>query len=308
MQKRRTLMLTIGIAFAIAGLISSAGAQQRFKTPDEAAEALAAAARAGDSKGVIAVLGPDAIDIVSSGDAVADENTRKEFVAAYDAKHSVAADGNNPATLMLGPDNYPFPIPLVQKDGSWQFDTKAGREEILARRIGRNELAAIQVCLAYYDAQNEYSEITPKADGMAVYAWRIVSDPGKRDGLYWPRTQGEPDSPIGEAVAAATQKGYRAGTGAAFHGYRYKILTRQGSAAPGGELDYIVDGKMIGGFALVAYPAEYGNSGITTFIINHKGDVFQKDFGENTKQVASRMKSFNPDHTWKKVAEAEEKK
>ncbi len=307
MQKLRNLMLAAGVAAAIVASIPTAGAQQRFKTPDEAADALAAAARAGDRKAVMAVLGPDAADIVSSGDAVADENTRKEFVAAYDAKHSVAADGNN-RTLMLGPDGYPFPIPLVQKDGSWQFDTKAGREEILARRIGRNELAAVQVCLAYYDAQNEYADLTPRIDGMAVYAQRIVSRPGKKDGLYWPSVQGGPDSPIGGAVAAATQRGYRVGSGTAFHGYNYKVLIRQGSNAAGGALDYVVGGKMVGGFALVAYPAEYGNSGLTTFIINHKGDVFEKDLGANTRRIASRMKSFNPDPTWKKVAEADEKK
>ena len=166
-----------------------------------------------------------------------------------------------PATLLLGQYDYPFAIPLVQKDGSWIFDTAAGRTEVLARRIGRNELSAIQVSLAYFDAQNDYADITPKADGMAVYAQRFFSNPGKKDGLYWPAAKGEQPSPIGEEVAVASARGYRLGAGVPYHGYFYKISKRQGPAAPGGELDYVVDGKMIGGFGLVAYPAEYGTPG-----------------------------------------------
>ncbi len=298
----RLALTTTVITFA---LVSVAAAQQSFKTPGEAAEALVAAARAGDRKGVLAVLGPSAADLVSSGDPVEDENTRKVFVAAYDAKHRVKTDGDKPATLLVGDSDFPFPIPLTQKDGSWRFDAAAGREEILARRIGRNELAAIQVCLAYFDAQNDYADVTPKADGMAVYAQRIVSRPGTKDGLYWPSAEGEQPSPIGEEVADATRRGYRVGSGAPFHGYYYKILTRQGATAPGGAHDYVVNGKMVGGFALVAWPAEYGNSGLTTFLINHEGAVYEKDLGENTKKIASSITSFNPDHTWKKVVETE---
>lgn len=191
----------------------------------------------------------------------------------------------------------------MQKDGTWQFNTATGREEILARRIGRNELAAIQVCLAYYDAQLEYADTAGKAGDVTFYAQRLVSRPGKKDGLYWPPAAGESESPLGDAVASAAQQGYRVGAGAPYHGYYYKILTRQGPAAPGGALDYIVNGQMIGGFALVAYPAEYANSGIATFIVNNRGDVFEKDLGQNTKAIASEMASFNPDQTWKKVTE-----
>jgi len=297
-MKKRSLA-TITAAAALISTIVGATAQQQFKTPDEAVGALVAAVRAGDRKAITAVLGTGAEDIVSSGDAVQDENTRKIFVAAFDAKHSI--DGSGPATLLIGPDDYPFAIPLVEKAGSWQFNTVAGREEVLARRIGRNELDAIQVCFAYFDAQNEYADIMPKFDGMAVYAQRFVSRPGKKDGLFWPTSAGEQQSPIGPSVAMASAHGYHVGSGEPFRGYYYKILRRQGPAAPGGELDFVVDGKMIGGFALVAWPAQYGNSGITTFIINNDGVLLEKDLGYSTSRIVSGLTWFNPDPTWKKV-------
>jgi hypothetical protein len=294
-------------AILVAGLaFSEARAQQTFNSAETATDALATAARSGDRKQIIAVLGPDSTDIASSGDPVQDDETRKAFVAAYDAKHSIARETGKPVTLFIGQDDFPFPIPLVEKNGAWSFDTKAGREEILARRIGRNELAVIEVCLALYDAQNDYADIKPKVDGMSLYAQRMISRPGKQDGLYWPKANGEPESPIGEAVADATQRGYKIGSGEPYYGYRYKILTRQGPAAPGGAINYMVGGNLIGGFAVVAWPAEYGNSGIATFMINHRGDVYEKDLGENTQQVASGMSSFNPDHTWKKIIETQE--
>ena len=283
-------------------MVTTAAAQQSFKTPQEAIETLVTAVRAGDRKAVNAALGPGAEQIISSGDAVQDENTRKVFLAAYDMKHSVQTSGDKPATLLIGPDDYPFAIPIVKKGDMWVFDTAAGRLEVLARRIGRNELAAIQVCLAYHDAQYEYAETMPKVDDMAVYAQRVVSSPGKKDGLYWSTAEGPPPSPLGDAVAYATQRGYRVGGGAPYHGYYYKILTRQGPKAAGGAHDYIVDGKMIGGFALIAWPAEYGNSGITTFLINHDGVVYEKDLGNDTSKIASRTAAFNPDDTWKKAA------
>jgi len=281
--------------------IPAARAQQSFKTAEAAADALAAAARNSDRKQVIAVLGPGSADLVSSGDAVQDEETRKAFVAAFDAAHSIKREEGKPATLVIGQDDFPFPIPLVEKDGSWTFDTKAGREEILARRIGRNELAAMQVALAFFDAENEYADITPKVDGLSIYAQRVVSSPGKKDGLYWPTAEGEQQSPIGEAVADATQRGYKVGSGEPYHGYRFKILTKQGPAAQGGAANYIVNGNMVGGFGLVAWPAEYGNSGIATFMINHRGELFEKDLGPNTAKLAAAITSFNPDHTWKKT-------
>ena len=239
--------------------------------------------------GVVTVLGPDGADIVSSGDKVDDEAIRQKFLAAYEAKHQVTKQGDDKAVMMIGPEDFPFPIPLLRKGAGWQFDTAAGRLEILYRRIGRNELDAIQACLAYVDAQNDYADKNRSAGG-ATYAQRIVSSSGKKDGLYWPSAPGEDASPLGELVALATTEGYAVGgSRVPFHGYYFKILTRQGPMATGGEADYVVRGKMIGGFALVAYPAEYGNSGVMTFIVNYAGTVFQKDLGERTAKLAERM-------------------
>jgi hypothetical protein len=282
-------------------MMSVASAQQTFKSADEAAETLAAALRAKDEKALTAILGPGSADVVLSGDAVDDENMRKAFLLAYDVKHSIKIDGDKPVFLVVGQDEYPFAIPLAKKGDSWSFDLVTGRKELLARRIGRNELAAIQVCLAYVDAQNEYSAVT-KVGNLPVYAQRLVSTPGTKNGLYWPAAAGQAQSPIGAAVAVATLTGNRVGSGEPYHGYYYKILTRQGPKAPGGEHDYIVNGKMIGGFALVAWPATYGNSGIATFMVNHGGDVFEKDLGAATGKLAPQIDAFNPDESWKKVA------
>ncbi len=288
-------------AFASLAVISAAQAQQRFPTPEAAADALVAAARVGDRKATAALLGPGADDILSSGDATQDAATRQLFLAAYDANHRVVTEAGKPAFLVIGREDWPLPIPIVQKDGQWQFDAAAGREEILARRVGRNELAAIQVALAYVDAQNDYADLN-RDGGRSVYAQKFFSSPGKKDGLYWPAAQGEPDSPLGEAVAAATAVGYRVGGARTpFHGYYYKILTRQGPAAPGGAVDYLVNGKMIGGFAMVAYPAQYGNSGVMTFIVDHDGVVYEKDLGSNTAKIASAITAYDPDSSWKKV-------
>jgi Protein of unknown function (DUF2950) len=287
------------LALAIA---SVANAQQSFKTTDEAADALVSAARAGDRKGLLTVLGRDGADIVSSGDPVADASARNRVVEAYDAKHQVVMEGNDKAVLVIGREDWPFPIPLVRKDGSWRFDTAAGREEILYRRIGRNELDAIETCLAYVDAQQEYAE--RRVAGNGVYAQRIVSRPGKKDGLYWPAQSSTDESPLGELAASAAAEGYRAGQQRApYHGYYYKVLTRQGPNAPGGALDYVVRGNMIGGFALVAYPAEYRNSGVMTFLVNHQGNVYEKDLGPDTARIAAGMTAFNPDNTWRRVAD-----
>jgi hypothetical protein len=295
-------VVSLVTALLLCAAASVASAQQAFKTPDEAASALASAAKAGDRKAIATVLGPDGDEIVSSGDEVADAATRQKFIAAFDAKHQIAMEGDSKAIMVIGQEDFPLPIPLIRKDGMWQFDTAAGRQEILARRIGKNELDVIQASLAYVDAQNEYADKDRTGAGKGIYAQRIVSSPGKKDGLYWPDVQGNDPSPLGEFIAEATGEGYRVGGGRApYHGYYYKILTKQGAAAPGGELDYIVRGKMIGGFALVAYPAEYKNSGVMTFIVNHNGQVYQKDLGPHTARLAERMTSFNPDNTWKKV-------
>jgi Protein of unknown function (DUF2950) len=302
---RLAICALLGGVFVFAAL-APAVAQESYKTPEAAADALAGAARTGDRAALIKVLGPDGADIASSGDPVADSDLRKKFVETYDAKHQVKMDSDAKATLIVGPEDFPVPIPLVRKDDAWQFDTAAGRQEILARRIGRNELDAIQSSLAYVDAQNDYAAKDRTGAGSGVYAQRIVSSTGKKDGLYWPASAGGDESPLGELIAEATRQGYRVGEGRTpYHGYYFKILTRQGPDAPGGALDYVVNGKMIGGFALVAYPAEYRNSGVMTFIVNHNGVVFQKDLGPQTDKLAERMTSFNPDQTWTKVTDTE---
>ena len=287
----------------VLAMASVANAQQSFKTAEEAASALVSAAKAGDRKAMLTVLGPEGADIVSSGDSVADASARNRVIESYDAKHQLVMEGTDKAVLIIGREDWPFPIPLVRKDNAWRFDTAAGRDEILYRRIGRNELSAIQACLAYVDAQQEYAERGVAGNG--VYAQHIVSQPGKKDGLYWPAQSSEDESPLGELAASAATEGYRVGQQRTpYHGYYYKVLTKQGPNALGGALDYIVRGKMIGGFALVAYPAEYKNSGVMTFLVNHQGNVYEKDLGPNTARIAASMTAFNPDNTWRRVTDA----
>ena len=292
------------ILFAMA---TAALAQQDYKTPQDAVDALVATARSGDQEAALAVLGRGGEDVISSGDKVSDDAVRQRFVTSYDAKHKITLEGDSKAILMIGDNDYPFPIPIAHnKNGTWSFDTEAGRREILYRRIGHNELDAIQTCLAYVDAQNEYAGKDRTGAGVGAYAERFISAPGKKDGLYWPSAPGEEQSPLGELFAAASRQGYRAGEGRSpYHGYYYKILTKQGPAAAGGAADYVVNGNMIGGFALVAYPAQYRNSGVMTFIVNYAGTVFQKDLGHDTADIAANMTSFNPDETWNKIDMAE---
>jgi hypothetical protein len=288
-----------GVA-AAAGLLwmVPAKAQQSFNSPDDAAAALASAVKSGTRPDLLKVLGTGGEDIIDSGDEVADKAAREKFLAAYDAKHAVKVDGKK-ASLILGADDFPFPIPLVHAKAGWEFDTDQGRREILYRRIGRNELDAIQTSLAFVDAENEYAD-KDRGDGVGVYAQRIVSSPGKTDGLYWPSDNN--DSPLGQLAADASAEGYKAGSEPQpYHGYYYRILTRQGASGPGGALNYVVKGKMIGGFALVAYPADYGNSGVMTFIVSHAGTIYQKDLGEDTEARARSMTSFDPDKSWTKV-------
>jgi len=301
-----TLAASAMLVSALTGPFA-AKADERFQSPQEAIAALVSAAKAGDRKSLLTILGRRGNDIVSSGDQVADAEARERFINAYDTKHGVNAESEGKVVLVVGADDFPFPIPLVRKGrGAWAFDTEAGRREILRRRIGRNELATIQACLAYVDAQIEYSEKGHDGASPGIYAQRFLSQAGKKDGLYWPNAQGEETSPLGDLVVAATGEGYKLDSGRApYHGYYFKILTKQGPEAPGGALDYIVKDKMIGGFALVAYPAEYRNSGVMTFIVSHDGKLYQKDLGKHTAGVAGRMTSFNPDRTWKKVEPAE---
>jgi len=303
LRNARSSLLVVLAALLLTA--SVAAAQQTYKTPEAAVDALVAAAKADDEKAALAVFGKAGEDIISSGDKVSDDAIRKRFVESYDAKHQIAMDGDAKATLVIGQNDYPFPVPLVRKAGLWSFDTEAGRREVLVRRIGRNELNAIQTSLAYVDAQDEYAA-KDRGAGVGVYAQRFVSEPDKKNGLYWPTAAGEEESPLGELFAAASKQGYRAGEGRTpYHGYYYKILTKQGPAAPGGAHDYVVNGKMIGGFALVAYPAEYRNSGVMTFLVNYDGTVYQKDLGRDTTALAEEMTAYNPDKTWTKADTSE---
>jgi hypothetical protein len=292
------LLAALAAIASLSLLASPAQAQQSFKSPDEAASALAAAVKSGMKQDVLKVLGADGEDVIDSGDDVADADARAKFLSAYDAKHSLRVDGRR-ASLVIGADDFPFPIPLIHNKTGWEFDTEEGRQEILYRRIGRNELDAIQTCLAFVDAEDEYAE-KDRGDGLGVYAQKVVSSPGKKDGLYWPSDSN--DSPLGELAAEASAEGYKAsGEPRPYHGYYYRILTQQGANAPGGAMSYIVKGKMIGGFALIAYPAEYDNSGVMTFMVNHVGTVFEKDLGQDTEARVKSLTSFDPDRTWKKV-------
>ena len=296
--KTSRVLLTV----TLLGFSAPVFAQEQFDTPEAAVEALVAAARSGDGDTILKVLGRDGKPIVSSGDPVADSNIRQDFVSAYDAKHAIEMEGDGTQTLIIGEDDWPFPIPLINTAGRWQFDTNEGLDENLRRRIGRNELSTIQVSLAYVQAQNEYASLDPAGQGRGVYAQRIVSRPGKKDGLYWPTAEGEEPSPLGDLAAQAAAEGYKTGsTPIPYHGYYYRILTGQGAGAPGGGYDYLAKGKMIGGFALIAYPAEYGNSGIMTFIVNQDGTVFQKDLGDRTEKIARRIETFDPDAKWQKA-------
>ena len=295
------------VGLAIIGLLSlgavasEARTQQTYKTPDEAAAALVQAVRSNSDRLMLSILGPEGAHIVSSGDAAEDARIRNQFTAAYDAKHSIRQEGDK-ATLIVGDKDFPFPVPLVRTRGAWNFDTVAGRQEILARRIGRNELSAIQACLAFYDAQYEYAEKDRTGSGIRTYAQRIASQPGKKDGLYWPTAQGGEESPLGPLAANAAADGYRVGEARApFHGYFYKVLTKQGAAAKGGSLDYVANGHMIGGFALVAWPAVYGVSGIKTFVVSHNGVVYESDLGPRTARLAERMTAFDPGTGWETV-------
>jgi hypothetical protein len=296
--------MTIAITLALVLTGSALAAEQKhFETVGAAVDALIAALRADDQKALAEILGERGRPLVSSGDPVSDRTTRARFVADYDQRHQFEAGGGK-VILRVGSEDFPLPIPLVPDGPSWRWDTEAGKEEILNRRVGRNELNAIQVCLAYVDAQREYYSRARTKDGILEYAQRLGSSPGKRDGLFWPTKDGEPLSPLGDLVVKARAEGYRAskdGGRTPYHGYFYKILTGQGPQAPGGAYDYVARGHMIGGFALVAFPADYGASGVMTFLVNHDGVVYQKDLGVNTARLAESMKRFDPDGTWQKV-------
>ncbi|MEK7221295.1 MAG: DUF2950 domain-containing protein [candidate division NC10 bacterium] len=279
--------------------------QRTFASPGEAVQVLVEAVKAGDMEALASILGPEGRDLISSGDAVADKQGRERFVRSYEESNTLQRPTETKAVLVIGKDEWPLPIPVVKEGDAWRFDTAVGKEEILSRRIGRNELDTIQVCLAYVDAQREYARVPREGDGLLTYAMKFRSDKGKQNGLYWPTKKGEAPSPLGVLVANARAEGYSrktsGGKPSPYHGYLYRILTAQGPDAPGGAYDYVVNGKMIGGFALVAYPAQFGVSGVMTFIVNQEGVVYQKDLGTDTENTARAMQPYNPDNTWKKA-------
>jgi len=278
--------------------------QESFATPDEALKALVDDLKTDNLADQVKIFGPEIEPILNSGDPVADQNARERFVAAVELNHRFDGSGGK-MILIIGKDDWPFPIPLKKVGERWQFDTAAGKEEILDRRIGENERSTIQTMLAYVDAQRDYTELQRQRSGTPEYAQRLLSTPGKMDGLYWPAQVGKPESPLGPLVAAARAAGYRKSAKsegpAPYHGYFYKVLTAQGPDAPGGEVDYIVNGRMIGGFGLVAWPARYGDSGVMTFIVNHDGVVYQKNLGPQTTRLAAAINRFDPDPSWQKV-------
>jgi len=280
--------------------------QNSYSSPEEAVNGLIAAVRANDTMAMLAILGPGSKEMISSGDAVADRAGREKFLKAYDEKNILQQGPEDNWVLSVGNDNWPMPIPVVNKASKWLFDTHEGKQEILNRRIGRNELQVMNVLHAYVDAQHEYASKDCSGGGKVEFAQRLISTKGRHDGLYWEATDGEEESPLGPLVAQAAEEGYSNADISPFHGYYFRVLTRQGSHAEGGAYDYVVSGKMILGFAILAYPAEYKNSGVMTFIVNQEGIIYEKNLGSDTKQKSEAIKLFDPDPTWNKVGETEE--
>jgi hypothetical protein len=284
-------------------------APRTFATPEAAVESLVGAMRAEDRAEVRTILGSEGQDLLRSGDDVADANAREEFLRLYDEKHRLTQK-DGVATLEVGATEWPLPIPVVRDEKGWWFDVWAGADEVLTRRIGRNELSAMQVCLAIHDAQREYAARDFDGDGMLEYATKFRSEPGKKDGLFWPPAPGEPESPLGELAASAAAEGYSARGASsgprAYHGYYYRILTEQGPSAPGGAMSYVAKGHMIGGFGVIAWPAEYGGSGLKSFLVSHHGVVYEKDLGDDTDRIARKMKAFDPGAGWVECARARE--
>jgi len=297
-----TIRLAVVLVAATSAIAGATG-QRTFSSPDEAASALVAAARVNDAAALLAIFGPEAASAISSGDEVADCTARERFGQAAAEKTRLEPKGDDRVILSVGNDDWPFPIPIVRHAGAWRFDTAAGRQELLNRRIGRNELHTIEVCRAYVDAQREYARRTADVQ----YAQRFRSTPGRHDGLYWEASAGEPESPMGPLAAAASKEGYggKAASGERnpYHGYYFKILTAQGPHAPGGQKSYVAGGRMTGGFGLLAWPVEYGSGGIMTFVVNEQGIVFQKNLGKATARIAEEMTRYDPDDSWDPVEE-----
>lgn len=306
-HKNRMLLLFPG-ALAMMIALSACNDMTRdpksFASPQQAVTALVNTVQSGNDADLLALLGPESKDLVSSGDPVADRNGRARFLKAYEKKHTIEQEDEGRAVLLIGNRNYPFPIPVIRQGNLWRFDTEAGKEEILNRRIGRNELHTIEVMQAYTDAQREYACLK-RPDGRE-FAQKFTSSEGKKDGLYWQAGEGEKESPFGPLIAKATKKGYAGALdkdpAEPFRGYYFKILKGQGEHARGGAFDYVANGKMVLGFALVAYPAKYGASGIMTFIVNQEGIIYEKDLSADTS-TASAITTFSPDDTWRKYEE-----
>jgi len=303
-MKRATLAVLLLAGAAVCIGAAPQGAQQPiFATPQDAAQALVDAAARNDSAAILKLFGPGAKDIVESGDAAEDKQMQDEFAKRARAQMRIEPEPGNPgrATLVVGDNDWPFTVPLARKNGQWYFDAAQGRMEILARRIGRDEMNAMDVCRGFVEAQMEYAAHDRGSDGILQYAQKIDSSPGKKDGLYW---EGEADNLVPKSFADAAAAMQPAAAGQKrlpYHGYYFHILKAQGPDAPGGAMDYVVKGKMIGGFALVAWPAAYGVSGIKTFLVSHHGIVYEKDLGPTTETLARAITRFNPDKTWKPV-------
>jgi hypothetical protein len=300
---RLALILT---AFFLSIPASAATTKQKtFVSPEKAVLAFVDSLKKNDKIALAALFGPNSGKLISSGDPVADQYRRQRFVEAYEESQRLDREGKKKAVLVVGKNEWPFPIPLVMTKNRWRFDTKAGIQEILNRRIGRNELDTIQTCLAIIDAEKEYAMNDYDGNGLLDYAAKFRSDPGKKNGLYWLTGEGEAPSPLGELVAQAKASGYfkkENGEGPSpYHGYLYRILTGQGKHAEGGVYDYMVRGNLLGGVAVIAYPAQYGSTGVMTFIVNHDEIVYQKDLGRKTAETASAIKLFDPGPGWKKV-------
>jgi hypothetical protein len=279
---------------------SKEGAAMAFDTPQQAAEALIRATEGYDVPTLMAIFGPNGKDFISSSDPVRDKSIAADFAAKAQEKHLVTVDpkNNTRAVLSVGSDDWPLPVPIVRRGSKWYFDSKQGHNEILFRRIGANELDAIQVCRGFVVAQKEYASKVHDDSGINQYAQKIISTPGKHDGLYWQDADGSPGGPISEAIARAIQEGYSPGKTSGYHGYYFKVLRGQGPAARLGQLDYVVEGVMIGGFALVAFPAEYRVTGVKTFMISYDGILYEKDFGPDTTNIVQQLERYNPDKSW----------
>lgn len=305
------IVLSVGFHQIVYAAEIKQPAQRTFKSPEDAVQSLINALRQNDTKELLVIFGSQGGKIISSVDKVADKIERENFVNAYEEMNKLKYETDKKVILVIGATEFPFAVPIVKKNGNWIFDSKAGKEEVVNRRIGRNELNTIKTCLAYVDAQREYATEDRDGDNKFDYAQKFLSSPGKKDGLYYKTREGYEASPLGPFIAQAASEGYAPKKPGAkhlpYHGYIYKILKRQGKNAPGGAYEYVIRGRMIGGFALVAYPADYGASGVMTFIVNHDGVVYQKDLGKKTGHIAGAMTQYNPDKTWMKIEDISSK-